>query len=248
MASTEQIRKWFHSGVVLNHADRGTTGYHPHCDHDHAKVSIPREGGGVWVRAAHPLCTEAFEAYIQVMRHHGETMPGAGGLGNCRNIGTSDMPSLHAYLCAIDLPPNSRKSSAFITSVKAIRNRSGAQVFRNLSGTRMHDQINWSPKALLTGIDWTTVVGDQGDDMAFLTEDQQKELAKFLDFIDAKNSNVGFVNQAIDDIREKNRAGDKYAPAGSVHTKTESDARYAMRTHAHPAVDHSHKTEGHTLP
>ena len=255
MASTEQIRKWYHSGVVLNHADRGTTGYHPHCDHDHPKVSIPRDGGGVWVRAAHPFTTEAFEAYIQVMNHHGETMPGAGGLGNCRNIGDTNRPSLHAYLCAIDLPPNNRKSAGFIADVEKIRTRSDgvvevfpAQVFRNLTGDRMHDQINCSPKALATGIDRTTVVGDhQGDDMAFLTEAQQKELVKFLDLIDAKNSNVGFVNQAIDDIRQKNAAGDKYAPAGSVHTKSESDARYAMRTHNHPPGDHSHKTEGRTV-
>ncbi len=83
--------------------------------------------------------------------------------------------------------------------------------------------------------------------MAFLTEDQQKELAKFLEFIDAKNSNVAFVKQAIDDIREKNAAGDKYAPAGAVYTKTEADARFAMRTHTHKPADHSHKTEGQTI-
>ena len=83
--------------------------------------------------------------------------------------------------------------------------------------------------------------------MAFLTEDQQRELAKFLDHIKAKKSNVGFVNQAIEDIREKNVAGNKYAPASSVHTKTESDARYAMRTHKHSTTDHSHKTVGKTV-
>ena len=126
----------------------------------------------MWVRAVHPLATEAFEAYITVMIHHGETMPGAGGVGNCRNIGTSDWPSLHAYLCAIDLPPNSRKSAAFLTSIKAIHTNSGARffpnrgarVFRNLRGDRMHDQINCSPTALASGIDWTTVIGDGGSD------------------------------------------------------------------------------------
>ncbi len=217
MASTEQIRKWFHSGVVLNHADRGTAGYQPHCDHDHAKVGFPNDGGGTFAEPVHPMTFEAFTAYVTVMRHHGETMPGAGGVNACRNISGSVMPSLHAYLCAVDLPPNSRKSSGFITDVEKIRTRSGAQVFRNLKGDRMHDQINCSPKALATGIDWSTVAGDEGDDMAFLTEDQQKELAEFLDFIKAKDSNVGFVNQAIDDIREKNAAGNKYAPADHDH-------------------------------
>ncbi len=156
---TETVRKLYHEGVVLNHAQRGTPGYEPICNHRHPTVAIPREGGGVWVRAAHPLTTEAFEAYIQVMRHHGETMPGAGGLGNCRNIGTSDDPSLHAYLCAIDLPPNNRKSAAFLKSIKAIRTNNGKTVFRNLWGDRMHDQINCSPADLATGIDWATVVG-----------------------------------------------------------------------------------------
>ena len=166
MASTEQIRKWFHSGVVLNHADRGTTGYHPHCDHDHPKVGFPNEGGGTFAEPVHPVAFEAFTAYVAVMRHHDETMPGAGGVNACRNIGTGNMPSLHAYLCAIDLPPNSRKTSAFITSIKAIRTNSGAQVFRTLRGDRMHDQINCSPTALRSGIDWTTVVGDgESDDM-----------------------------------------------------------------------------------
>ncbi len=161
---TETVRKLYHKDVVLNHAQRGSPGYEPICNHRHPTVAIPREGGGVWVRPAHPLTTEAFNAYIQVMRHHGETMPGAGGLGNCRNIGTSDRPSLHAYLCAIDIPPNSRKSRAFLRDIKAIRTNSGATVFRNLLGDRMHDQINCSPTALATGIDWTTVVGDGGGD------------------------------------------------------------------------------------
>ena len=174
MASTEQIRKWFHSGVVLNHADRGKTGYHPHCDHNHPKVAFPRAGGGVFNEPVHPLTFEAFTAYVAVMRHHGETMPGAGGVDQCRNIGTGNWPSLHAYICAVDLPLNSRKSAAFIASIKAIRTNSGArffpsrgaQVFRNLRGDRMHDQINCSPKALATGIDWSTVDGNEGDDMA----------------------------------------------------------------------------------
>lgn len=161
---TETVRKLYHHNVVLNHALRGTAGYKPICNHRHPTVAIPREGSGVWVRPAHPLTTEAWNAYIQVMRHHGETMPGAGGLGNCRNIGGTNKPSLHAYLCALDLPPNNRKSAAFLKSIKAIRTNNGKTVFRNLWGDRMHDQINCRPVDLATGIDWTTVVGD-GDEI-----------------------------------------------------------------------------------
>ena len=157
---TETVRKLYHEDVVLNHALRGTSGYEPICNHRHPTVEIPREGGGVWVRPAHPLTTEAWNAYIQVMIHHGETMPEAGGLGNCRNIGGTNRPSLHAYLCALDIPPNSRKSRAFLKSIKAIRTNNGKTVFRNLWGDRMHDQINCSPADLATGIDWATVAGD----------------------------------------------------------------------------------------
>ncbi len=83
---------------------------------------------------------------------------------------------------------------------------------------------------------------DIGDDMAFLTEDQQKELATFLNFIDAKNSNVGFVKQAIDDIREKNAAGNKYAADTHSHGEglTEEQVATAIETHAvNPDAHHA---------
>ncbi len=185
MTATEQIRKWYHDDVVLNHHERGQPGYHPHCNHNHPTVEIPREGGGVWVRPAHPLATEAFNAYIQVMRHHRETMPGAGGLGHCRVIANTDWPSLHAYLCAIDLPPNSRKGNEFVRDAHLIRVNSGARVFRTISGDRMHDQIDCSPTALESGIDWSTVAGDgtvppptNGDDVEEVVKGIQRSLNK----------------------------------------------------------------------
>ena len=174
MASSEQIREWYHEGVVLNHADRDTPGYEPVCDHDHPTVGIPRSGGGVFLEPVHPLTFEAWQAYVAVMNHHGETITSAGGVNSCRNIGTSDRPSLHAYLCALDSPPNSRKSDAFIADIEKIRTNSGAQVFRNLDGDRMHDQIDCSPADLATEIDWDTVIGYTGDDMAFLSEEAQQ--------------------------------------------------------------------------
>jgi len=162
MSSTDQIRKWYHEGVVLNHSSRGQQGYHPHCDHDHSTVAFPRDGGGVFNEPVHPLAFEAFEAYTAVMRHHGETMPGAGGVDQCRNIANSDWPSLHAYIVAVDLPPNHRKKEVFVVAAHAIRCNDGARTFRSLTGDRMHDQIDCSPASLKTGIDWSTVAGSDG--------------------------------------------------------------------------------------
>ncbi len=212
VVSSEQIRKWFHEGVVLNHADRDKPGYHPHCDHRQPKVAFPNEFDGFYNEPVHPLAVEAFQAYADIMVAMGVRMSGAGGVNSCRNIGTSNTPSLHAYLCAVDLPPNTYKPTAFLVAIENIRTNSGAQVFRNLSGDRMHDQLNCSPTALSSGIEQPT----KEDDMAFLTETQQKELAKFLDHIDAENSNVSFVIQSIGDIRERNRVG-PYAPLHHLH-------------------------------
>ena len=122
----------------------------------------------MWVRAVHPLTIEAWNAYIAVMTHHGETMPENGGVGNCRNIAGTNWPSLHAYLCALDIPPNSRKSMWFIQDIVMIQTNSGVRVFRNLAGDRMHDQIDCSPADLATGIDSATVIGgDRDGDMKY---------------------------------------------------------------------------------
>lgn len=55
------------------------------------------------------------------------------------------------------------------------------------------------------------------DDMAVLTDAEQKELQDFLAAIKAAGSNVGFVTQCIEDIRDKNGAGGTYASATHSH-------------------------------
>jgi hypothetical protein len=165
MALTDQVRIWYPE-VVLNHAQRGQPGYEPVCDITKAvRLEFPKAGGEVYRLLVHPKTKEAWQAYVVVMRKYGIVVPLAGGTHNCRNIGTSDWPSLHAYCTALDLPPNSYKPAAFQTAVLAIRTNDGAQVFKNLASIddRMHDQINCSPTALASGIDWTTVEG--GEDM-----------------------------------------------------------------------------------
>lgn len=161
MATTDQVRKWYRE-TVINHDDRGTPGYTPLCNWGIAiTLRFPREGGGFFSEPIHPKTVEAWQAYIATMEYYGETMPGTGGVNQCRNIKGTDWPSLHAYLVAVDLPPNGRKSYRFVRAVNRIRTKSGAQVFRTLSNDRMHDQIDCSPADLATGIDWLTVPGKQ---------------------------------------------------------------------------------------
>lgn len=171
MNSTDQVRQWYHKGVVINHASRGNPGFTPLCNHtvNIPKMSFPREGGGYYLEPVHPLTVEAWKAYVYVMEVMGVTITGAGGVDSCRNIGDTDWPSLHAYLLALDNPPNERKSQAFINKILLIRTKDGAPVFRNLASVndRMHDEINCSPANLKSGIDWSTVYLWEND-MPFL--------------------------------------------------------------------------------
>lgn len=162
MATTDQVRSWYPE-VVTNHAQRGTPGYTPTCSPTTKAIRalFPREGGGDYSLWIHPKTKEAWRAYVQTMRHYGETVPSAGGTHNCRNIANTNWPSLHAYCVALDLPPNSRKGAGFQAAILKIKTNSGATVFKNLASIndRMHDQIDCSPAALATGINWTTVPG-----------------------------------------------------------------------------------------
>lgn len=161
MASTDQVRQWY-PDVVVNHAKRGTAGFTPICDTSKAiRVPFPKEGGGTYSLLVHPKTKEAWEAYVTVMAAFGETVPSAGGTHNCRNIANTNSPSLHAYCVALDIPPNDRKSAEFQAAVLKIKTNSGVTVFKNLASIndRMHDQIDCSPEALASGINWTSVVG-----------------------------------------------------------------------------------------
>lgn len=160
MATTDDVREWYHEGIVLNHEERGTVGYRPKCDHSAApEVAFPLGEGRMFYEIVHPFTVEAFEAYSYIMSAMGVYLPLAGGVNHCRLIAGTDWPSLHAYLVAIDLPPNEYKPDGFIAAVEAIRTNSGVQVFRNLRKDRMHDQIDCSPADLASGVDWSTVYG-----------------------------------------------------------------------------------------
>lgn len=159
MATTDQVRIWYHE-TVANHDDRGNPGYEPIARWDVGDTCIflafPSQSGGYYQEPVHIATAPAWRVYIALMEKHGVRMSSAGGVDHARNIGDTDWPSLHAYLCACDLPPNTYKPQGFIDEVEALRTNSGVQVFRNLDGDRMHDQINCSPDDLATGIvGWT---------------------------------------------------------------------------------------------
>ncbi len=58
---------------------------------------------------------------------------------------------------------------------------------------------------------------DIGVEVNILTDEQQQDLVDFLDRIEAMDSSVAFVVQAIEDIREKNADGNDYAAADHTH-------------------------------
>lgn len=174
MASTETKRKWYPE-VVTNHSDRGEPGYEPKCDISQAvRIKFPKAGGSYWLLLVHPKTVEAWRAYTFLMGRYNLVVPPAGGTHNCRNIGDGDWPSLHAYCLACDLPPNSYKPAGFQAAVLAVKTNSGAGVFKNLASVndRMHDEIDCSPAALESGIDWSTV---EGYEMP-LTDAEQKAI------------------------------------------------------------------------
>lgn len=165
MASAEQKRIWYPQ-IVTNHRDRGKKGFKPRCDVSKAVLArFPKTETDDWMLYVHPATAEAWEAYVFLMRRYKLVVPNAGGTHSCRNIGTTNWPSLHAYAVALDLPPNNYKPAKFQSAVLRIRTNSGKVVFKNLASIndRMHDEIDCSPADLAKGIDWTTVEGYSPD-------------------------------------------------------------------------------------
>jgi peptidoglycan hydrolase-like protein with peptidoglycan-binding domain len=120
---------------------------------------------------------EAFQALDAIMRSHRyvprANSPGAWETGayNCRKITGGSNWSLHAYGIAVDInartnPYGTRLITdmpfAMVEAIKAIRTKSGAEVFRwggNYSSVKdaMHYEVVASPGEVERGIDWDTV-------------------------------------------------------------------------------------------
>ena len=96
------------------------------------------------------------------------------GAYNCRRITGGTLPSLHAYLIALDINWTSNPYSTvlrtdmpagMVGAITAIRTMSGAVVWRwggaytGRHKDAMHYEVVCTPAELATGIDWTTVPG-----------------------------------------------------------------------------------------
>lgn len=211
MASTDQVREWYQE-TILNHDQRGTSGYEPQCDWRSAvTVDFPNQSGGHYSEPVHSATEDAWKVYVRLMEHHGVEMSGAGGVNQCRNIAGTNWPSLHAYLVACDLPPNSYKPQAFIDDVLRVRTNSGAQVFLNgaVFNDRMHDQINCSQSDLATGIYPTSLPFDTGDTMLPIdAQSDREDIRHVQEMLGVPATGKWDFDAALAGLRDRARTGD----------------------------------------
>lgn len=152
----------------------------------------------------HPKTEEAFRALSVVFNAHSyEFRETAGGSVSCRKITGGTKTTLHAHGVAMDINPSKNRystsrgliqwgrqtdmSKQMIADVEAIRTNNGKPVFEwggrwyNIKDA-MHFQVSkCSPNDLATGINWSTVNGEQGevDDMALKRGDKGNAVTKF---------------------------------------------------------------------
>lgn len=160
------------------------------------------------------------------------------GVTNCRRISGSQTWSQHASSNANDYFTSSHSLQDAIAA--DLRDRFGDDI-RNILTWRYnaahwnHVHVDMWPRGWLTppcaggqlrikykdghityGKPFPLTIKEE--DMAILSDKEQVELQKFLGFIKAANSNVGFVTQSIQDVRERNARG---MPAKEKHTHPE---------------------------
>lgn len=150
---------------------------------------------------------------------------------NCRKIAGSTSWSQHSWVNGADLFASPRILDDVATYIRATYSDVIAHVLWKVKDHFTHVHFDTWPQGIstppcaggtlkvrhkdgTTGTKFTLDIGD--DDMAVLTDAEQKELQDFLKAIHAANSNVGFVTQAIQDVRERNDQG-PWAPASHLH-------------------------------
>jgi hypothetical protein len=136
------------------------------------------------------------------------------GIFNCRKIAGSSSWSQHAWGNAYDIGVKNLLMGDQVQSY-LIQQRQSKRLPIGLILWRVpdhfdHVHVEGIPKMM------GTPPCSRGDEMAILTDAEQRELQKFLAHIDAMDSNVGFVTQAIADVRERNSKG-PWAPADHSH-------------------------------
>lgn len=142
----------------------------PACTGPWTRIALYGEGS-ISVR---PACADAFRALNACLVAHGyRTRRGDTGAFNCRRITGGTGYSLHAYGIAADInwttnPYGPRlvtdMPAAMRTAIKALRTRSGRQVFGwggdyRSNKDAMHWEVVCSPADMATGVDPATVPG-----------------------------------------------------------------------------------------
>lgn len=165
------------------------TGSSPRCDYSSATrvefLASSAFGGSIKLKV-HPKCAEAFQALSAVFRAWNyEFRESAGGTVSCRKITGGTKTSLHAHGCAMDINPSKNRYSSssgliqwgrqtdmpkgMIADVEAIRTKNGKPVFQwggrwtNIKDAMHFQPSKCSPADLATGIDWSTVNGEPGE-------------------------------------------------------------------------------------
>ena len=157
MTSSTQLRAWWDAWE---------------CDKNkYVRHEFPGDGR-VWNLWVADASENAWDRFTDLMVEHDYMfISSAGGTYNCRNIGGTNVRSLHAYAIAVDLNPDVNKYKTtrhnypqqFIDDVEAVETNNGKTVFAwggrwsTAYVDTMHWQINCAPEDLATGIKEETV-------------------------------------------------------------------------------------------
>ena len=142
------------------------------------------------------------------------------GITNCRtkNNKPGGAWSEHAWSNAVDimLATIDGKPGDEIAAWARSRPDLASEVFWKVYAHHNHVHVTANPRRNYDNKQVPPCAGG-GDELARLTDAEQTELHKFLEYIKGAGSNVSFVVQAIQDIRERNEKG-PWLPAKDAPT------------------------------
>jgi hypothetical protein len=144
------------------------------------------------------------------------------GVTNCRrkNNNPGSAWSEHSWSNAVDIMLRTIDGVPGDQIAAWARSRPdlASEVFWKIALHHNHVHVTANPRRNYDNKQVPPCAGGE-DDMAILTDQEQKELQAFLSYIKSEGSNVSFVVQAIQDVRERNTNG-PWAPANHTHPST----------------------------